>query len=149
MAKAEGVAFFVTGSMALALYPRFELAKDANVSPDGHGFSGVALAYNTRSREEVNAVLAQAQVAGAKLVKAAQEAFWGWIFWLLFRSRRFPVGSRLESVFPDQGGRKPFTFQTDSVPLWSIWGIIGTGRVSRLHALRRRSSRFEETVFTL
>jgi catechol 2,3-dioxygenase-like lactoylglutathione lyase family enzyme len=44
MAKAEGVVFFQAGGMALALYPRRELAKDANTPADGQGFSGMALA---------------------------------------------------------------------------------------------------------
>jgi predicted lactoylglutathione lyase len=77
MSKAEGVIFFQTGSMALALYPRQDLAKDANISPEGHGFSGISLAYNARNRTEVDAVLKEAQVAGAKIPKPAQEAFWG------------------------------------------------------------------------
>lgn len=77
MAQAEGIAFFQVGGVALALYPRGELAKDANVSAEGGGFSGMALAYNTRHREEVDSVLAEAQAAGAQLVKSAQEAFWG------------------------------------------------------------------------
>jgi uncharacterized protein len=77
MANAEGVVFFQAGGMALALYPRHELAKDAKITPDGYGFSGMSLAYNTRNREEVDSVLAEAQAAGAKLLKAAQEAFWG------------------------------------------------------------------------
>jgi hypothetical protein len=77
MAKTEGIVFFQAGGMALALYPREELAKDANVSSEGRGFNGMTLAYNTRNREEVDSVLAQAQRAGAKLLKPAQEAFWG------------------------------------------------------------------------
>lgn len=77
LAAAQGVVFFQTGGMALSLFPRDELAKDADVSPKGQGFSGMTLAYNTRSREEVDAVLAEAVAAGAKLVKPAQEAFWG------------------------------------------------------------------------
>lgn len=77
MAKAEGIVFFQVGGMALALYLRHELAKDANVSPDGGGFCGVSLAYNARTREEVDSVLAEAQSAGAKLLKSAREAFWG------------------------------------------------------------------------
>jgi hypothetical protein len=77
MLKTEGIVFFQAGGMALALYPRGELVKDANISSDGSGFSGITLAYNTRSREEVDTVLAQAQNARAKLVKPAQEAFWG------------------------------------------------------------------------
>jgi predicted lactoylglutathione lyase len=76
-ASNEAIVFFQTGGMALALYPWDELAKDANVPPDGHGFNGITLAYNTRSREEADAVLAQARAAGGKLVKPAQNASWG------------------------------------------------------------------------
>jgi predicted lactoylglutathione lyase len=77
MAKAEGVVFFQAGDMALALYPRHELAKDANIPSEGHGFSGVSLAYNTCHRAEVDSVLEDAAAAGATILKPAQEAFWG------------------------------------------------------------------------
>jgi uncharacterized protein len=77
MAKAEGIVFFQAGGMALALYPRQELAKDANIAADGHGFGGMSISYNTRNREEVDSVLAEAKSAGARLLKPAQEAFWG------------------------------------------------------------------------
>jgi len=77
MAKAEGVVFLQTGGMALALYPRHELLKDANVTAGGDGFKGVSLAYNARNRAEVDSVLKEAEAAGAKLLKPAQEAFWG------------------------------------------------------------------------
>ncbi|HXW90768.1 MAG TPA: VOC family protein [Terriglobales bacterium] len=77
MTKAEGVVFFQIGGMGLALYPRGDLANDANLAPDGHGFSGISLAYNTRSREEVDVIMSQAQRAGARLLKPAQPAFWG------------------------------------------------------------------------
>ena len=77
MVKSEGIVFFQAGGMALALYLRDELAKDANVSSEGDGFKGTTLAYNTRNRTEVDSVLAEAQAAGAKLLKPAQEAFWG------------------------------------------------------------------------
>lgn len=77
MAQAEGVVFFQAGGMALALFPRTELAKDAKIAPEGSGFSGISLAYNTRTREDVDAVLAEALAAGATLLKPAQEAFWG------------------------------------------------------------------------
>lgn len=76
-ASSEGVVFFQAGGMALALYPRTDLAKDARVPADGEGFAGFSLAYNTRSRENVNAVLAEAKAAGAKILKPAEEAFWG------------------------------------------------------------------------
>ena len=73
----EGIVFFQAGGMALALYPRHELAKDANVTPQGDGFRGVSLAYNTRTRSEVDSALKEAEAAGAKIIKPAQEAFWG------------------------------------------------------------------------
>jgi predicted lactoylglutathione lyase len=77
MAQTEGIVFFQAGSIALALYPRNELAKDANVTPDGQGFGGITLAYNGRTRTEVDSVLKEAAAAGAKIVKPAEEAFWG------------------------------------------------------------------------
>jgi catechol 2,3-dioxygenase-like lactoylglutathione lyase family enzyme len=77
MAQAEGVVFFQAGGIALALFPRRELAKDAKIAPEGYGFSGISLAYNTRNRAEVDAVLAEAEAAGAKLLKPAAEASWG------------------------------------------------------------------------
>ena len=77
MANTEGITFFQTGGMALALYPRHELAKDAKVPAEGEGFSGITLAHNTRSRAEVDSVLMEAAAAGAKIVKPAEEAFWG------------------------------------------------------------------------
>jgi uncharacterized glyoxalase superfamily protein PhnB len=64
--------------MALALYPRAELAKDANIADvTPGGFSAITLAYNARDRAEVDAVLRRAEAAGAKILKPAQEAFWG------------------------------------------------------------------------
>ena len=78
MKDAEGVAFFQAGGMAFSLCPRTELAKDAGVSdPGAPGFNGMALAYNTRTREEVDAVLGEAVAAGGTLVKPAQDALWG------------------------------------------------------------------------
>jgi uncharacterized protein len=77
MAEAEGIVFFQAGGMALALFPRDELAKDANIAPDGSGFKGISLAYNTRNRAEVDSILEDAEAAGARLLKPAQEAVWG------------------------------------------------------------------------
>ncbi len=74
---AEGVVFFQAGGMILSLYPLADLAADAVVAPDRSGFRGIALAYNTRSRAEVDAVLAEAEAAGATILKPARDAFWG------------------------------------------------------------------------
>ena len=59
------------------MYPREALAKDANFTADGRGFGGITLAYNVRAREDVDSLMAEAQTAGAKILKPAQEAFWG------------------------------------------------------------------------
>ena len=77
MPQTEGIAFFRIPGMALALYPREELAKDANRSAEGSGFCGISLAYNTRRREDVDSTMAEAAAAGAKVLKPAREAFWG------------------------------------------------------------------------
>jgi catechol 2,3-dioxygenase-like lactoylglutathione lyase family enzyme len=61
----------------LGLFPRAELAKDATVSTEGSGFSGVALAHNAPSKEEVDRVFAHALAAGARSVKAPEDVFWG------------------------------------------------------------------------
>jgi uncharacterized glyoxalase superfamily protein PhnB len=63
--------------MRLALYPRQALAEDATVPAEGSGFSGITLAHNVRSREEADTLLHRAVQAGARLVKEAQDAFWG------------------------------------------------------------------------
>jgi uncharacterized protein len=76
-ASGDDVAFFPMGGVVFALYPREKLAEDAAVSPQGSGFSGITLAYNTRSREEVDEVLQAVQGIGGNVVKPASEAFWG------------------------------------------------------------------------
>lgn len=83
MPDTEGIVFFQAGAIIFALFPRNELAKDANLSPstggspDGSGFRALSLAYNSRTRAEVDTVLNAAVSAGATLRKPAQEAFWG------------------------------------------------------------------------
>ena len=71
------VAFFTLDGTWLGLYGREALAEDATVPAEGHGFAGVALAHNVASEAEVDAVLAQAVAAGARLVKPGQKVFWG------------------------------------------------------------------------
>ena len=75
--QAQGVTFFQCGCIAIALFPLEELAENAGISPAGWGFAGIALAFNTRSKEEVDAVLSEAKAAGAEIVKPGRKAFWG------------------------------------------------------------------------
>lgn len=72
----EHVMFQLEGSW-LSLFPRGELAKDATVADDGQGFSGVTLAHNVGSKEEVDAVFSHAVSVGATAVKAPRDVFWG------------------------------------------------------------------------
>jgi catechol 2,3-dioxygenase-like lactoylglutathione lyase family enzyme len=65
------------GATELTLYPWDDFAEDAGVSGDGTGFRGVSLAYVVRTEERVDAVLADAERAGAEIVKPAQRTEWG------------------------------------------------------------------------
>ncbi|MBV8659885.1 MAG: VOC family protein [Burkholderiales bacterium] len=71
------VAFFQLNGFVLGLYPREALAADAGVAAEGSGFSGVALAHNVATRDDVDALLAQLAAQGVRIVKPASDAFWG------------------------------------------------------------------------
>ena len=72
----DDVVFFQAGGMIVALWDRGRLAEDSVVEDSG-GWGGVTLAYNTRSREEVDAVIAEARIAGATIGREPDETFWG------------------------------------------------------------------------
>ena len=78
-ASGEAVAFYDTGGPVLALYPWDLLAADAVLqdAPRPSTFRGTTLAWNCRTREEIDAVLAFAIGKGASLLKAAQETHYG------------------------------------------------------------------------
>jgi catechol 2,3-dioxygenase-like lactoylglutathione lyase family enzyme len=71
------IAFFELNGTWLALYPWNALAEDAEVNAEGKGFRGVTLAQVVHTREEVDKVLRQAAHAGARIIKPAQDVFWG------------------------------------------------------------------------
>jgi catechol 2,3-dioxygenase-like lactoylglutathione lyase family enzyme len=71
------VAFFSLNGSWLGLYCRDALAEDAEVSPQGSGFAGFALAHNVESEAQVDEVVQEALRAGATLVKKPQKVFWG------------------------------------------------------------------------
>ncbi len=75
----HGIIFFQTSGVYLELYPLGKLAEDVSpsLSAERSGFSGITLAHNTNSREEVNDILHQAERAGGKIEKAAEDVFWG------------------------------------------------------------------------
>ena len=75
-APADDVVFFQAGCMIVALWGREQLAEDTVVEDSG-GWGGITLAYNARSPSEVDAVLAEAEAAGAAIPRAGAETFWG------------------------------------------------------------------------
>lgn len=77
VAAAEGVAFFQLNGIGLSLYPWADLATDAGVALQSTPSQGMTLAYNTRSWNEVDATLAQAQRLGGRITRPAQDAVWG------------------------------------------------------------------------
>jgi catechol 2,3-dioxygenase-like lactoylglutathione lyase family enzyme len=72
----DDVIFFQAGGSVLALWDRAKLAEDSGVE-DGGGWGGVTLAHNVRSPEEVDAIMQQAEKAGATIARPAAETFWG------------------------------------------------------------------------
>ena len=57
------------GSMVFSLYSLEEMAREIGLAGDSGGCSSVALAYNVRLKEDVDTVLAEAEQAGARLLK--------------------------------------------------------------------------------
>lgn len=72
------VSFFRTTGGLLSLYRHADLAADATTEAgEPPTFRGVTLAINVESPAQVDDALAQAQAAGARLVKPGQHAEWG------------------------------------------------------------------------
>lgn len=74
----DEIAVFITAGTRLALYPLQKLAEDisSHIKP-AKGFSGITLGHNVRTKKEVAEVLNFAEQAGGKIVKPAQDVFWG------------------------------------------------------------------------
>src|SRR5690625_2775121 len=78
--KNPDIIFFNNGGTKISLYPIDQLAKDineANPPAIGEGFGGITLAYNAKSKEEVDEKFELAEKAGANIVKKPEIVFWG------------------------------------------------------------------------
>jgi catechol 2,3-dioxygenase-like lactoylglutathione lyase family enzyme len=74
------VIFFNTFGTKFELYPLALLAQDiseTNPPEITHGFSGITLAYNVKSEQEVRDTVELARKAGATVIKEPQKVFWG------------------------------------------------------------------------
>lgn len=69
--------FELDGGLILSLYPRTDLARDAGVAAAGTSSAEFSLGHVVERREEVDAVLARAQAAGARLTGGPRERPWG------------------------------------------------------------------------
>ncbi len=77
-ASNPNVTFFNVNGIVLGLYGYDAFAEDAAIQPDSMPiFRGVSLAWNGRSEEEVDQIMAHAKNAGATITKPAQKVFWG------------------------------------------------------------------------
>jgi uncharacterized protein len=68
------VAFYQAGGLGLVLWGYRSLAEDAQVAPSGDGFRRSALAYNVRTKDEVDQTLAEAAAADARITKPAADS---------------------------------------------------------------------------
>lgn len=72
------VAFFdLQAGLKLALWPRASIAREAGIAVGDPSPTEFTLGHNVASKHEVDAVMEQAAAAGAVVVKAAQDTFWG------------------------------------------------------------------------
>jgi uncharacterized protein len=73
------IAFFMNGGSRLVLYPLDRLSEyiGPEARPVSGKFAGITLGHNVRRKEQVAEVLALAAKAGGKIIKPAQDEFWG------------------------------------------------------------------------
>lgn len=72
------VAFFdLHGGVRLALWPRKSIAADTGLPFQAGGPLELTIGHNVMSKDEVNEVMDQANKAGARIVKAAADTFYG------------------------------------------------------------------------
>lgn len=73
----ESIAFYKMGGVRFALYPKEKLLEEF----PGHTFSnepgGFTLAHNVATKEKVDEVLKFVKEQGARIIKPAEEVFWG------------------------------------------------------------------------
>lgn len=72
------VAFFpVNDGMQLALYPKQQIAEDANVNGTVTSSAEFTLGHNVASKEEVDEVMKIADEAGAEIIGSPRDREWG------------------------------------------------------------------------
>ena len=73
----EETAFYETNGLVFTLWAREKLSADMGIPDDGARWSGIALAHNVRSRDEVHEIVKRARAAGAEVTREPSETFYG------------------------------------------------------------------------
>ena len=75
----DGAVVFIemNEDLILALYPREALGKDARVAVGPPSATELSLGHIVKSKGDVDAVMHQAEKAGAKITDPARDRFWG------------------------------------------------------------------------
>jgi predicted lactoylglutathione lyase len=73
----EETAFFQANGVVVVLWAREKLAADMGIPDDGANWSGIALAHNVASREEVDQIVEQARANGGAITREPSETFYG------------------------------------------------------------------------
>jgi len=73
----EETAFFQANGVVVVLWAREKLAGDMGIPDDGANWSGIALAHNVGSREEVDQIVEQARANGGTITREPSETFYG------------------------------------------------------------------------
>ncbi|MFE1611660.1 VOC family protein [Streptomyces albidoflavus] len=110
--EVEETVFFQAGGLGLVLWGREKLARDSGrEAGTAGGFGGIVLAHNVRSREEVDALLDQAEQAGGRVTKpaaASPQGFYSGAFadpdghpWEVAHNPGFPLAEDGTLTLPD------------------------------------------------
>ncbi len=73
----DGVIAFDLIGQTLGLYPLAALADEMGVDVATLGHGAMTLSHNCRTKEDVAALIDQAERAGAEVLKPASDVFWG------------------------------------------------------------------------
>ena len=76
-ASMDEVVFFDMGGWMFGLYGQSNLSKDSGLTENKPVPGGITLAYNTRSREEVDHFMDEVKEAGATILASPVEMPWG------------------------------------------------------------------------
>jgi uncharacterized protein len=73
----EGVIVYDLIGQTLGLYPLADLANDLGLAIEDLGHGAMTLAHNVPAKEDVAPLINKAVAAGARLLRPAQDVFWG------------------------------------------------------------------------